>query len=76
VIRGGRADLAPDAPKDTVNVNFGFIIAYALSMRSMQSRSIQPGPYGQRSSSVVQGGAKRPGNPGTHGHRGNLESVS
>ena len=31
VIRGGAVKLAPNTPKDTVNVNSGFIIAYDIS---------------------------------------------
>ena len=31
VIRGNAAALAPDAPKDMVNVNSGFIIAYDIA---------------------------------------------
>ena len=31
VIRGGATKIAPGAPKDTVNVNSGFILAYDIS---------------------------------------------
>jgi hypothetical protein len=76
VIRGGRADLAPDAPKDTVNVNSGFIIAYDIVYAVNAIKKHPTGPLRPTSSSVVQGGARRPENPGIDGHRGNLESVS